>query len=273
MPVLLWQDNLASGSTNYNIAQGSYGDFLLRISGTAVAGQTVALSDLGNVRLNVNGDDKVNVDFGFLNLVANEYGGFIENDSAAGGAFNFSFIVPCHAWQDSLNVYHFGPNDKAYFNAVYASTLAAKVSVGTITIEATPKQGIQTYYHKLLNQNVNASGAGQISNTINQPNIIELYLKDPAALTTTMQFSKDGIEKVNSLTTAEVSYSNWIHLLESAVTFYAYEFAPSGNLNEANSQQLSYKYLFSGAGLLEQYYSAIEWSTAKQIESTQTLQR
>ena len=255
--MLLWQADLIPGTTTYNVAQGSYGDFIIRFSGTALAGQTVALSDLGTVQLAWNGDSKVFVDVDFLSQMANQYGGFIEANSAAGGAFNFSVIIPAHAWQDALNVYTVKTTDKVFFKLTWSPT---KISSGTVSISGNPKSGVHRYFHQILNQNVIAGGAQPVTDTINQPNIIELYLKDPStALVSTIQITKDKVEKANDVTGVLLAYSNWQHLVESSGTFLVLEFAPSGNLHEADGQQVGYKYQFTGAATLQQYYSAIQY--------------
>lgn len=266
---LLFRDSAMNSTTTYNVAREQYGSFLVRFAGTAAAGQTVAAADLGNVILNWNGGDVVNVDAEMLANAANLYGGAVEATSAQAGAFAFSFIIPCGAWNDPRNIYDVNDKDKVYIKLDFAA-LSAKIASGTVSINAKPRTGIMSYFHKILSRSVVAGGAGTITDTINAANISELYVKNPAALVSTMQISKDGKTYVDNDAATELSYSNWIHQVESAGTFLGVEFIESGDLRQSLSKQLTYKYVFTGAGTLAQYYSSIEFSAQKQAESIVT---
>jgi len=264
---LLWQDNLVNLTTNFTIPKGQYGLFLIRYSGQAAANQTVATTDLGNVILNANGNDKINVDVDLLSQLSNVYGGAIEASSVTGGAFAFSVIVPVAAWFDSKNIYDISERDKVYFKLDFPN-IASKIVSGTVAIYAKPRHGVMSYWHKILSRTVVSGGAGTITDTLPVANISEVYLKNPAALVSQIQLIKDGKVYVDGDTGSELAYSNWIHLLESSITLLAIEFVESKDIREAISQSLSYKYNFTGAGNLAQYYSAIEFVDAnKQAES------
>jgi len=265
---LLWQDNLANLTTNFTVPRGQYGLFLIRYSGVAATGQTVATTDLGNVILNANGNDKINVDVDLLSQLANVYGGAVEASSAAGGNFAFSILIPTGAWFDAKNIYDISANDKVYFKLDYPNLTSAKIVSGTVSVYAKPRHGVMNYWHKILSRAVVSGGAGVITDTLPVANISEVYLKNPAALISQVQLVKDGKVYVDGDVNAELAYSNWIHLLESSVTLLAVEFVESKDVREAISNNLSYKYQFTGAGNLAQYYSAIEFVDAnKQAES------
>lgn len=270
---LLFNDNLTNLSTTYNVSRGQYGFIMLRYAGTAQAAQDVLLSDLGNVILNHNGNDIINVDAELLSLLANIYGGAIEATHAVGGAFAYTIPVPVAAWFDSKNIFDVGENDKVYIKADFPSLTGAKVASGNIAIYAKPRKGIQSYFHKILSRSVVSGGSGIITDTINTSNISELYVKNPAALVSQVQITKDGNVFVDGDVASELAYSNWIHQLESSGTTLAVEFVESKDLREAVGQNLVYKYTFTGAGNLAQYYSAIEFSAQKQGESLQNSKR
>ena len=264
---LLWTDQLANLSTTYNVARGQYGLFLIRYSGTAAAAYTVTTTDLGNVIFNWNGNDKINVDVDLLSQLGNVYGGAIESSSSVGGAFAFSIVIPTAAWFDSKNIYDISQGDSVYFKLDYPLLTAAKVASGSVSIYAKPRTGVMQYIHKILSKSVVSSGAGIITDSLQVPNIIETYIKNPAALISNLQLSKDNKLKVDGDTASELAYSNWIHLLESSITLLAIEYAESMNVQEANSNNLQYKFTFTGAGNLAHYYSAIEYTPQKTAES------
>ncbi len=262
----LWRDNLNTGSTNYNVSQGQYGSFLIRYEGDAGAGVTMALSNLGNVILNWNGNDIINVDVELLSLLSNIYGGAIEATSIAGGAFAFSIIIPCGAWFDTKNIYDVGRNDKVYFKLDYPA-VPALIDTGSVTIYAKPRAGIHSYFHKILSRTVVSGGAGAVTDKIYDSNISNFYIKNPAALTSNIQIVRDNKVFVDGSPAAELAYSNWIHLLEASETTLAVEFCESQNVKESISSQLVYKFQFSAAGNLACYYSCLIFDSNKQNES------
>lgn len=255
----LWSDNLNNLATNYLISPAKYGGFLIRYSGTNAAAQTTTLLNMGNVILNVLNNDKVNTDVEFLSLANNLYYGSVEASSVSGGAFAFSVFVPSGAWFDPLNVYSLTKEMQATFKLDFPALTSALVASGNVQISGILINGIQRYWHNIGNFNVVAQGAGQISNTLAKANIIELYLKNPSALISNLQLSKDGISYVNNQIGNELAYSNLIHQIETAGTFYAAEFAQNKVLSTANSLQLNYIYTFTGSGTLNQYFSQIQY--------------
>jgi len=260
---LLWSDNLGNLTTNYLVNPGSYGGFLIRYSGTAQTGQTVTTTNLGNIILNSGGDDKINVDVDMLQQANNLYGGFIESNSTAGGAFNFSVFIPTGAWFDPKNVYNLTKEMQTYFKCDFPAMTSTLISSGTIQISGILQQGVHSYWHKMFSYNVVSGGASILTNTIAKANIIELYLKNPAALISQMQLIKDNQTFVNGNVANELAYSNYIHEVESSSTFLAVEFAQSKDIRQAISRTLTYNYTFTGAGTLAQYYSAIEFVAGK----------
>lgn len=255
----LWSASLSNLSTTYNLNErGSYGLFMLRFTGTAQAGQTVALPDLGNVKLNWNGEDIVNVPASILSALDNVYGGAVESTSNIGGSFAFSIIIPTGLWFDNKNIYEIGNNDKVYFNLSFPNMVAGLIVSGTVEISGLPKRGQMNYFHKLLSRNIVSAGASTITDTIVDKNISEVYLVDPATLMSNIQLVKDNKVIYDGSVGTELAYSNWIHQLESTVTTLALEFVTSGNVQEALGSGIDYKYTFSGGGTQEQYYSAVE---------------
>ena len=264
---LLKQENLSNLQLNYNLARGQYGLFLIRFSGINNGAATVSLAELGNIILNWNGKDIVNVDAEVLTMLANIYGGFIENTpGGVGTAFAYSFIVPTSAWFDPKNIYDVSDSDKVLFKFDFPNIMTGAAS-GSVSISGLHQSGIMSYFHKILSRTVVSGGAGIITDTIVQSNIINLYIKNPAALVSDIQLLVDNNVRVDSTIPVELAYSNWVHLLEATNTFLAEEFAPSKDVREAISNILTYKYTFTGAGNLEQYYSAIEFSQLKQEQS------
>lgn len=265
----LWSDNLANLATNYTIQPGKFEFILIRYTGVAQTGQTVALTDLGTTRLNNNSADKINLDGEALSEMADNYGGYVEATSASGGAFAFSIFLPAGYWFDPKNNFWFSKSDQGYIALQYANFTATLIVSGNVTIYAKPGVGVQSYWHKILSkQVVNSAGAtGVITDIIPDKNVIALYLKDPAALIDNFTLIRDGATVVQGAIGAELAYSNWIHQIEVASLMYISEFVQNRNLVNALSNNFSYQYIFNNSGNLEQYYSSIEFTPDRQKAS------
>jgi len=264
----LWSETLTNLSTTYNVESGKFRFIVLRFDGVAQSGITIALTDLGTVRLNNNGNDKVNLDCEALSEMADNYGGYVEASSVAGGAFAFSIFIPAGYWFDPKNVFWFGHDDEAYMQLQFPNLNGTNVASGNVTIYGKPGTGVQSYWHKLLSkQVVNSASNGTVTDKIVEKNIISVYLKDPASLIGNFILTRDGKVEVNGSIAAELALSNWQHQVESANPLYIAEFADNQKLADALSNSFQYQYDFIASGNLAQYYSSIEFTPDRQKAS------
>lgn len=253
----LKRENMSNGSLSYQLEKGQWGLFAVRFEGTNATGQTVSLADLGQVILRWNGIDLVNVDFEFLNLVSNLYGGVAEFSSTTGGAFKATAYITTGLWFDTQNIYDVGDEDKVEFVLQFQGAVS-KISSGAVEILGKPRRGIMSYQHKILKKTVVSSGAGSVPDTIPVNNISQVYIKNPSALVNRVQIQKDGKVYVDGSVGAIQSYSDWIHLLETPSSIVAIELTESKDVREAIGGAVYYNFQFTGAGNLEVYYSKLE---------------
>ena len=68
-----------------------------------------------------------------------------------------------------------------------------------------------------------------------------------------------------------ISYSDFIHQLETTNNTLAVDFVESRDIREAIGATVNYKYVFTGAGILQQYFSYIDFTPAKASESSAVL--
>lgn len=251
--------NLGNLAENYIVNPGRYQGFLIRYSGTNAAGQTSTLTDCGSIILNALGQDHINTDVEMLSFADNLYFGAVEASSAAGGAFAFSVYIQAGLWFDPVNTFVLTQDMQTVLKLSFPNMTAALIASGTVKISGVLQSGGQLYWHDIFSFSVVAQGAGIITNTIAKQNISTLYLKNPAALVGQTQINKDSVTYINNNIADELAYSNLIHQIETAGTFFAYEFSPNKQVTQSNSSNLTYQYNFSGAGTLAQYYSAVEY--------------
>lgn len=261
---------LTNGSLSFYLPRGQYGAIQIEYLPVAAAGVTLTRANYGNVIVNWNGQDVINVDAEFLNLVNNVYGGVAEFTPSVAALSRMSLFVPVGYWFDSKNVYDIGVNDKVLIKLDF-STLASAASVasGNVNIYVKEKIGVMNYLHNITTQPVVAAGAATVANQISFNNIAAAYLKAPASLLTTIMLSKDGNTLVDSTPAALIAYSDYIHRLETTNTMLSIDFVESLDIREAVGQNLAYKLVFSGAGTQYLYVSYIDFTPAKAQESLQ----
>jgi len=266
---LLYSVPVSNQSATFYLPVGLYGTLQVEYDVVTSTGQTMTRADAGNILLNWNGEDIINVDAEILNLLDNVYGGVAEASFQTAAANRMTVIIPCGFWFDSTNAYYVNNKDRVYLKLDFSS-LSAKCSSGNIRIYAKPKLGVMNYIHKIIKRSVIASGAGSVSDVIPINNVAAIYYKNPSgANVSEIQLNKDDETFVDSAVKNLNAYSDWIHLLESTNNTIAVDLCESKDIRESVGNQLSYKYSFTGAGTLEQYISFIVFTPFKAAESKQ----
>jgi len=263
-----------NGAMTFFLPKGQYGVLAIEYDLDAAAAVTLTRANMGNIILNWNGNDVINVDAEILNLLDNVYGGASEFSAVAGGATRMTVYITCGQWFDSQNVYDIGDNDKVSLKIDFPLlALAANVDSGFIRVYAKEKIGVMNYLHNIIPRPVVSSGAAVLADSYPLNNVSQVYLKDPATLLTNVQIIKDGTTVVDATPAALLAYSDFIHQLEAGSTTLAIDFIESKDIREAVGSTVSYKFSFSGAGTQEIYFSFIEFTPAKANQSQFTAQQ
>jgi hypothetical protein len=258
---------VSNKSLTFYLPKGQFGNIMIEYAVTTSAGNTMTAADAGNVRLNWQGQDIVNVDAELLNDLNNVYGGKAEATFALAGANRFCVIIPSGLYFDNGNVFDIGDNDKVYLKLDFASLSAISAS-GMVTVYAKPKLGQMNYLHHIEPRFVVASGASTLSDVFPVSNVSQVYFKNPAGSNVSeVQINKNSETVVDGSVDMLKAYSAYVHLLETALTTIAIDFGESKDLRENFGQQISYKLKFTGAGTCAMYVSYIELTPDKAVES------
>lgn len=258
---------LTNGSVTFFLPKAQIGNIYIEYTPVAAAGVTLTRANYGNVILNWNGKDVVNVDAEILNLLDNVYGGTAEFTPAVGALSRMSVFVPCGQWFDPLNVYDVGEKDQVSIKLDFPQLASvANVASGSVNIYIKTKVGVMNYLHNIIARPVVVAGASTLADVYPVNNMSQVYLKNPTILTRA-QIMKDGETIVDAPTASLTAYSDWVHLLETSNTTIAIDFGESKDIRENLGNQVQYQYTFSGAGTLSQYFSFIEFTPNKSIES------
>lgn len=217
---------------------GQYRTLYFHWSGTAVAGQTVAAADLGQVLLSVKGRQYQRLEVSWLQPLNNAEGGIVDTTSAAGGAFSFSARLNQFYDGDLLNILDVQDSDNVRVQVIPASTLAAKVSAGTLDITAHKAVGVQGYIRKLLQRDLSII-SGTITERLGEENVKKLFIENNSNITR-ISVNLDGDNFIDStrLELAEETNMNMrIETLSLTTPVLVCDLAPTGSLVEAMNDE------------------------------------
>lgn len=264
----------SNGSMTFYLPKGQYGVIQVVYDLDMATGIDLTRALCGNVILNWNGQDVINVDAEILNQLDNVYGGVAEFTTVTGGASRMSVFLTAGLWFDAQNVYDIQDNDNVYLKLDFASLgLPANVDSGNIKVYAKMKTGVMSYLHNITARPIVSSGASTLADTYKISNISQIYLKNPAALLSNVQLSKDGETLVDSPPNTLIAYSDFIHQLETTNTTLAIDFVESGDVRESVGSDISYKFVFTGSGTQYMYFSHLDFTPKKALESRLVAER
>lgn len=246
---LLFSSAFSGGSLTFFLPKDSYGGFLIAYRGTNNATPKTR-ADLGNVQLTWNGNPIINVDTELLSYLTDLKGGFSTFTSVASGTLNAQVFVPCGQYGDTNNSYLITDSDKVYFKLDFSNL--NNIS-GTVYIYGIKKQGVNNYLYCLTSRNVVASGSGTISDVHRLPNVSQIFLKTTTNMTS-LQIVRDNKTVIDALKEDAQAFSDFYNQVEASNSVIEIPMNLSKDIREVVSQEILFKYTFSGATTLQQYF-------------------
>jgi len=246
---LLYSSAFSSASLTFFLPKGSFGGFQIAFRGTNNATPKTR-ADLGNVQLTWNGNPIVNVDAELLSYIADLKGGFSTFTSTANSTLNAQIFIPAGQFGDTNNSYLITDSDKVYFKLDFPNLAGI---TGQVYIYGIRKQGVNNYLYCLTSRNVVASGAGTISDVHRLPNVSQIFLKNTGSMTA-VQIVRDNQTVVDGLKEDIQAFSDFYNEVEASNTVIEIPLNLSRDIREVVSQEILFKYTFSGATTLQQYF-------------------
>lgn len=247
---LLYSSAFSAGSLTFFLPKGSWGGFQIAYRGTNNATPKTR-DDLGNVQLTWNGNPIINVDAELLSYIADLKGGFSTFTSTASSTLNAQLYIPAGQFGDNNNSYLITDSDKVYFKLDFPNL--NNIS-GTVYIYGIKKQGVNNYLYCLTSRNVVATGSGTISDVHRLPNVSQIFLKNTTNLSS-VQIVRDGQTIVDGLKEDIQAFSDFYNQVEASNTVIEVPMNLSRDVREVISQEILFKYSFTGATTLEQYFA------------------
>lgn len=158
---LLRSHNILSGPANYKIPAGQYSRFIIRVTGTNQAAQTLSIANLGVITATWRGVGFMSVPFYAVNQLNARFGGVVETASAIGAAFRMSCQIESSYVGDG-NVWDVTDDDDVYINVNLSGVTGTIVASGTLQIFGVAVEGQQAYVPRLFQLTTNVAANGVI---------------------------------------------------------------------------------------------------------------
>jgi hypothetical protein len=257
------------GDQDVRIPAGFWKDLYVHYSGTNQAAQDTAASNLGTMRLTVNGQQKQFCNVDRMQTYNAYKGGAIAAANATGGAFNFQVQLPQAVPGDDVNGL-FVERDGEVILELRSFYTAARVLSGTVYVYGTPALGVQSYYNAINQIDfANISGTSEEPQFQNLENLYEALIENDTNLTR-LTIKADGKTVVDAVREGIYNLTNWINQLETYSATQAYldiMFAPTKQLAETLNDSIALQYVASGAGTINTVVFQIDYAPDKKHAS------
>lgn len=264
---LLYSSPFSATSLTFFLPKGVYGSFQVAFRGVNNATPKTR-ADLGNIQLTYNGNPIVNVDLELLSFLNDMKGGFSTFTSTANGLLNAQINLPCGRFGDKNNSYNVTDKDKVYFKLDFPSL--SNIS-GTVYIYGVHKMGVQNYLYCLTSRNIVSQGSGVLSDVHRLPNVSEMYLKNTSIISS-IQIVRDNHTVIDGLREDIQAFSDYHNQVESSSQLIELPLNISTDVREVLSQEILYKYSFSGSGTLQQYFAYNILTPKQAVASVQEIE-
>lgn len=245
----------SSARESIDLPIGRYSALLLILKGTTTTSQTLALSDIGRIRLQRGGREIQNEDWEFYGEYSDLKTGFPNLTVPTAGVSRVAVLVPFGAsgLPNSLDVMskeeadlfldfdtlidtRFGANAATYeVYGIHAATLA------------------ESYELHVEQQDQTASAAGRIIDKLSGRNIAALYFKDGGSVVSKLSVSKDGRVIINEIDDDTLlDFTNMNNRKEATGNaLIEVNNVVTGRPQEAANSSVELDTTFSGAGTFE----------------------
>jgi hypothetical protein len=266
---LIHSQNILDGSLFRQMPVGTIKELFIRYSGTNQSGKAVTLAGLGRVRFNHKGTDVHNTSVELLSNVNNLKGGVAEFSSATGGAFAASVVLPFHAFWDEQSGLFCDVNT-SYVQLDFSSALSDVFS-GTVEVYAIMATRTASYFYQLIQRNIQAGGAGTVTQPIEISNISELYFKEDAAVSQILVMVDRDVK--NGSQVALKAYSNAKNRVESPISVYEVNLNPFNAIRSDLNREVAIQITTSAAVNVNILSASIAFASPQDIQRSIEVQK
>ena len=234
---------------------GRYAALLLILKGTTDTGQTLALSEIGRIRIQRGGREIQNEDWEFYHEYSDLKTGWPNSTLPTAGATRVAILVPFAAagLPNSLDVMS---KEEVDLFLDFESGLDTEFGSNACTYEVygihAPTQP-EVYELHVEQQDQAATAAGRVIDKLSGRNIAALYLKDGGSVVTSLTVQVDDKVIVNEIDDDTLlDLTNMVNKKEATGnTLIELSNVVTGKLQEIANTKVEIDTTFSGSGTLE----------------------
>lgn len=246
------QGSAFGGTVNVDIPKGRYAGLLVRVYGTTAATQTLALADIGQMRLKRYGEEVISETFDFFHAYDDLKSGFLPTVSGGAAAAEDIFAMIPLSLPELPNTADVQTDTEMDLTLVFSSAMDTRFSGSTVTYQVygyitddIPEQ----YQLMIREQDVEASAAGRKVEVLNGVNLAALYLTDVSDIVDKYSLAVDGLQVVDDIDDdVERAITGMENRVESATTFAEVNLVHTGNPANARNSQAKVNLTFNAAG-------------------------
>jgi len=253
MRLFIAQGSALGGAVNLDIPKGKYAGLLIRIFGTTNTGQTLALSDIGQLRVNRHGKEVISESFDFFHCYDDLKGGFLPTVTGGAAAAEDVFCLIPFALPELPNVMNVLTNEEADLRLDFdTATMNTRFGANPCTYQVygymTPD--IDEHYQLLIReQDVQATGAGRLSDALNGSNLAALYLIDDSDVIDSYSLAVDGSIVVDNIDDdVERAVTSFENSVEAANRMAEVNLVRTGNFANAINGVAKIELVFNAGG-------------------------
>jgi len=254
----LFQGNISDLSQRFELPKGiKLGGIYFAFQGTNQAGQTLAISDLGQIQILKNAVQVDLFDFEKMCYLNNILGGSYPNISGVGSTFFLGCLRSAYLFNDEKdNCLYTDPAQKWEIVHNFPNATSTIVASGTVRYfgELADDSAAQHVMLRHNNHDLSINGSGTFNFDIRQENVRALMIENDTAITS-LSVYKDGKAFVNQIDRSDMyGLTQFRHKIEtfSATTPYIFvDLNPTGENIGSLSDSVTITVVASGATTLK----------------------
>jgi hypothetical protein len=261
-----------AGVISLNLSKGCYKSIVINVVGTNAGGATLAVGNIGRLRITRKDGFDVNIALDSL-LNINQAEGFGFFNSAIGAAITAQMRYSFGLLGDKTNVMKAEDSSEVQVQVQISPAAVASVAAWTITISAVETKGVEKYLPAWIeySQTLGAANA-RISPTIQDQNVNKLFIQNGALLTNII-VEKDGNNLVNDDQLAIRGETAFDYKLAALPAYILLDLNKVQSLGEIVSGKLQMYLTSAGVAGLVMYYQKIIFNAQRTVASKASYER
>lgn len=232
------------------VPEGMYRKLVFHYSGTAGAGATMLVGDLGSILVTYRGRQIQRIaDVTWLRAINDMEDGVSDVTSAIGAAYSFEVTLNQFFRHDTYNILDVREDDNCRIQCIPAASMAAKLGTGMVSVYGVLAKGNQAYIRQLFQHDINIS-ASTIPEKLPYENLKCVFVENDTANLTRLQVNVDNVNLVDAPRLALLDFTHKEYNIETfaaALPLLGVQLAPTHNLVECLNDQTSL--IITGAGV------------------------